>query len=151
PEWIMINEIEASPTDKGAAHVAATMYKSDDFRPYLYTTKDYGGTWTRIVDGIPSNEFTRVIRADAKRRGLLFAGTERGVYTSFDDGAHWQSLQMKLPIVPIHDMLVHEDALILATPGRGFWMLDNIEPLRQLTGELASKPIHVFTPPSAWR
>ncbi|HEY2090543.1 MAG TPA: glycosyl hydrolase [Thermoanaerobaculia bacterium] len=146
PEWIMINEIDASPLDKGTAYVAATMYKSDDFRPYLYKTNDYGKTWTKIVDGIPSNEFTRVIRSDTKRKGLLFAGTERGAYVSFDDGARWQSLQYKLPTTPVTDMLVHDDALIAATQGRGFWMLDDIEPLRQLTPELAAKPMYLFTP-----
>ncbi|HLJ73414.1 MAG TPA: glycosyl hydrolase, partial [Thermoanaerobaculia bacterium] len=151
PEWIMINEIEASPFDKGAAYVAATMYKSDDFHPYLYKTTDYGKTWTKIVDGIPNNEFSRVIRSDTKKRGLLFAGTERAVYVSFDDGAHWQSLQQKLPIVPIHDMLVHDDALILATHGRGFWMLDDIEPLRQLTPDLATQTLHLFAPAPTWR
>ena len=151
PEWIMINEVDASPFDKGTAYVAATMFKSDDFRPYLYKTNDYGKTWTRIVDGIPSNEFTRVIRSDNKKRGLLFAGTERGVYVSYDDGAHWQSLQQKLPIVPIHDLLVHDDALILATHGRGFWMLDDIEPLRQLAPDVATKSAHLFTPPATWR
>ena len=151
PDWIMINEIDASPIDKGTAYVAATMYKWDDFRPYLYKTSDYGQTWTKIVDGIPPNEFTRVIRADSKRKGLLFAGTERGVYVSFDDGSHWQSLQQKLPIVPVHDMLVHDDALILATHGRGFWMLDDIEPLRQLTPDMASKNVQLFTPAPVWR
>src|SRR5581483_483262 len=151
PEWIMINEIEASPFDKGTAYVAATMYKWDDFRPYMYKTTDYGKTWTKIVDGIPNNEFTRVIRSDTKKRGLLFAGTERGVYVSFDDGAHWQSMQQKLPIVPIHDMLVHDDALILATHGRGFWMLDDIEPLRQLTPDIATQTVHLFTPNETWR
>ena len=133
PEWIMINEIDASPTDKGAAYVAATNFKWDDFHPYLYKTADYGKTWTKIVDGIPATEFTRVIRADPKKRGLLYAGTERGVYVSYDDGGHWQSFQYKLPIVPIHDLLVHDDALIAATHGRAFWMLDDLEPLRQLT------------------
>jgi photosystem II stability/assembly factor-like uncharacterized protein len=151
PEWIMINEIEASPFDKGAAYVAATMFKSDDFRPYLFKTTDYGKTWTKIVDGIPASEFTRVIRSDTKKKGLLFAGTERGVYASYDDGAHWQSLQYKLPIVPIHDMLVHDDALILATHGRGFWMLDDIEPLRQLTADTATKNVVLFAPAPAWR
>jgi photosystem II stability/assembly factor-like uncharacterized protein len=151
PDWIMINEIDASPLDKGTAYLAATMYKWDDFRPYLYKTSDYGKTWTKITDGIPATEFTRVIRADSKRRGLLFAGTEHGVYVSYDDGGHWQSLQLKLPIVPIHDILVHDDALILATHGRGFWMLDDIEPLRQLAPDLATKPAHLFTPAAAWR
>src|SRR5205085_1662199 len=115
PEWIQINSIEASPFDPATAYVAATMYKSDDFRPYLYKTNDYGKTWTKIVNGIPSTEFTRVIRSDTKRKGLLFAGTERAAYVSFDDGAHWQSLQYKLPTTPVTDLLVHEDALIAAT------------------------------------
>jgi len=151
PEWIMINEIDASPTDKGVAYVAATNFKWDDFHPYLYKTADYGKTWTKIVEGIPANEFTRVIRADPKKHGLLYAGTERGVYVSFDDGGHWQSLQYKLPIVPIHDLLVHEDALIAATHGRSFWMLDDLEPLRQITPEIAAKLVHLFTPSLTWR
>jgi photosystem II stability/assembly factor-like uncharacterized protein len=151
PEWIMINQIEAGPFDKGAAYVAGTMYKSDDNHPYLYKTSDYGKTWTRIVDGIPSDQFTRVVRSDSKRRGLLFAGTERGIYVSFDDGGHWQSLQLKLPIVPVTDLRVREDALIVATQGRGFWMLDDIEPLRQLTPGVPAKPVHLFTPPLFWR
>jgi photosystem II stability/assembly factor-like uncharacterized protein len=151
PEWIMINEIDASPTDKGAAYLAATNFKWDDFHPYLYKTSDYGKTWTKIVDGIPATEFTRVIRADPKKRGLLYAGTERGMWVSFDDGGHWQSLQYKLPIVPIHDLLVHDDALIAATHGRAFWMLDDLEPLRQLTPDIAAKPVHVFTPALTWR
>src|SRR4051812_48789731 len=151
PEWIMINEIDASPTDKGAAYVAATNFKWDDFHPFLYKTADYGKTWTKIVDGIPATEFTRVIRADPKKRGLLYAGTERGVWVSYDDGGHWQPLQYKLPIVPIHDLLVHDDALIAATHGRAFWMLDDLEPLRQLTPDVAAKPVHVFTPALTWR
>ncbi len=151
PEWIMINAIDASPLDKGVAYVAATMYKSDDLRPYLYRTNDYGKTWTKIVDGIPNDQFTRVVRADAKRRGLLFAGTERGVFVSFDDGAKWQPLQLKLPIVPIADLAVRDDALIAATHGRSFWMIDDIEPLRELSPEIAAKPAHLFTPSMTWR
>src|SRR5438132_2679700 len=151
PAWIMINSIEPLPLDKGAAYVAATMYKSDDLHPYLYKTNDYGKTWTKITDGIPADQFARVVRADKKKRGLLFAGTERGVYVSFDDGVSWQSLQLKLPIVPIHDVLVRDDALIAATHGRSFWMLDDIEPLRQLSPDIAAKPTHLFTPPMTWR
>lgn len=151
PEWIMINSIDPSPLDKGTAYVAATMYKWDDFRPYLYRTNDYGQTWTKITDGIPADQFTRVVRADPKRRGLLYAGTERGVYVSYDDGAHWQSLQLKLPIVPITDLLVHQDALIAATQGRSFWMLDNLEPLRQLSSDVATRPVTLFTPAMSWR
>ncbi len=151
PEWTMINQLDASPLDKGTAYVAATGYKLDDFHPYLFKTNDYGKTWTKITDGIPASEFTRVIRADEKRRGLLFAGTERGVYASFDDGAHWQSLQYKLPIVPIADLLEHQDALIAATHGRSIWMLDDIEPLRQLNSDLGATPVRLFTPAFAWR
>ena len=151
PDWIMINAIDPSPLDKGTAYVAATMYKWDDFRPYLYRTNDYGQTWTKITDGIPADQFTRVVRADPKRRGLLYAGTERAVYTSYDDGAHWQSLQLKLPIVPITDLLVHQDALIAATQGRGFWMLDDLEPLRQLSSDVPSRPVTLFTPAMSWR
>jgi len=151
PEWIMINSIEPSHHDKGAAYVAATMYKSDDLRPYLYKTSDYGKSWTKITNGIAADHFTRVIRADTKKRGLLFAGTERGAYVSFDDGANWQSLQLKLPIVPIADIAVRDDAVIAATHGRSFWMLDDIEPLRQLTPEVAAKTAYLFNPPMTWR
>ncbi|MCU1246669.1 MAG: glycosyl hydrolase, partial [Acidobacteria bacterium] len=146
PEWIMINAIDPSPWEKGGAYVAATMYKSDDFRPYLYKTSDYGKSWTKIVDGIPAGEFTRVVRADPKRRGQLYAGTERGMYVSFDDGGRWQPLQYKLPIVPITDLLIRDDSLIAATQGRAFWMLDDLQPIRQLTAEVAAEPVHLFTP-----
>jgi photosystem II stability/assembly factor-like uncharacterized protein len=151
PDWIMINEIEASPLDKGVAYMAATNYKNDDQQPYLYKTTDYGKTWTKIVDGIAANHFTRVVRSDTKRRGLLFAGTENGIYVSFDDGGHWQSLQLKLPLTPVSDLRIREDALIVATQGRGFWMLDDIEPLRQLAPEVLTKPAYLFTPPPVWR
>jgi photosystem II stability/assembly factor-like uncharacterized protein len=151
PQWIMINSIEPSPYENGGAYVAATMYKWDDFRPYLYRTSDYGKTWTKITDGIPADQFTRVVRADPKRQGLLFAGTERGVWMSPDEGAHWQPIQLKLPIVPITDMLVRDDSLVVATQGRGFWMLDNLGSVRQLTPELASETVHLFVPSQAWR
>src|SRR5258706_13301583 len=100
----MVNEIDASPLDKGAAYFAATMYKSDDNHPYLYKTSDYGKTWTKITDGIPAGQFTRVVRSDTNRRGLLFAGTERGTFISVDEGAHWQSRRLKLPITPVPDL-----------------------------------------------
>ncbi|MFM8393327.1 MAG: WD40/YVTN/BNR-like repeat-containing protein, partial [Acidobacteriota bacterium] len=100
PEWIQINSIEASPFEAGTAYVAATMYKSDDNRPYLYKTNDYGKSWKKIVNGIPETAFTRVIREDPHRRGLLYAGTETGMYVSFNDGENWQSLQLNLPVVP---------------------------------------------------
>ncbi len=133
PEWIMINAIDSSPHDKGGAYVAATMYKSDDFRPYLYKTADYGATWTRMDSGIDPMHFTRVVRADPAKKGLLYAGTERGVYVSFDDGARWQPFQLNLPIVPITDLTVKDGDLVAATQGRGFWVLDGLGPVRDAT------------------
>ncbi|HKI01047.1 MAG TPA: glycosyl hydrolase [Thermoanaerobaculia bacterium] len=131
PEWIQINAIDASPHDKGGAYVAATMYKSDDFRPYLYKTGDYGATWKRIDAGIDPMHFTRVVRADPARKGLLYAGTEQGAYVSFDDGNRWQPLQLNLPIVPVTDLTVKDGDLVAATQGRGFWVLDGLGPVRE--------------------
>ncbi|MFP5247113.1 MAG: WD40/YVTN/BNR-like repeat-containing protein, partial [Thermoanaerobaculia bacterium] len=144
PQWLMINSIDPSPFDKGTAYIAGTMYKSDDFRPYLYKTSDYGATWTKITNGIPADHFTRVVRSDRKRKGLLYAGTERGMYVSFDDGTSWQSLQLNLPIVPITDLALRDDDLIAATQGRGFWILDDVTPLQQ-----PRKPL--LEPRPAWR
>ncbi|MCA1619341.1 MAG: glycosyl hydrolase [Acidobacteria bacterium] len=134
PEWIQVNSIDASPHEAGAAYVAATMYKSDDFKPYLYRTGDYGGTWKKIDAGIPDGAFTRVVREDPARRGLLYAGTETGIYVSFDDGERWQAFQLNLPYVPITDLAVHrrEKDLVVATQGRGFWILDDLGALHQL-------------------
>ncbi|HKC23435.1 MAG TPA: glycosyl hydrolase, partial [Thermoanaerobaculia bacterium] len=120
PAWIQINSLEVSPHDKATAYVAATMYKHDDFRPYLYRTNDYGKTWTKIVNGIPDGAFTRVVREDAARRGLLYAGTETGLFVSFDDGANWIPFQRNLPAVPITDMQVKNGDLVVATQGRAF-------------------------------
>jgi photosystem II stability/assembly factor-like uncharacterized protein len=134
PEWIQINSIDASPNDAATAYVAATMYKLDDFRPYLYKTNDYGKSWKKITNGIPDTTFTRVIREDPNRRGLLYAGTETGMYVSFNDGESWQSLQHNLPLVPITDLAVHkgERDLVAATQGRSFWILDDLAVLHQL-------------------
>jgi photosystem II stability/assembly factor-like uncharacterized protein len=134
-EWIQINSLEASPHEAGAAYVAATMYKWDDFRPYLYKTTDYGKTWKKIDAGIPDGAFTRVIREDTERRGLLYAGTETGMYVSFDDGERWQPLQLNLPVVPITDLAVHrrERDLVVATQGRSFWVLDDLTVLQQMS------------------
>lgn len=128
PEWIQINSIEASPHNPKKAYFAATMYKHGDFRPYLYKTSDGGRTWTRIVKGIPEDAFTRVIREDPNVEGLLYAGTETGLYVSFDDGANWESLQLNLPVVPITDLAVHKEMkdLVVATQGRSFWVLDDL-------------------------
>ncbi|MCS6885508.1 MAG: glycosyl hydrolase [Acidobacteriota bacterium] len=150
PQWIQINSIEASPHDPAKAYLAATMYKWDDFRPYIYKTTDYGNTWVKIVDGIPDTAFTRVVREDPHRTGLLYAGTETGVYVSFDDGRKWQSLQLNLPVVPITDMAVHkrERDLVVATQGRSFWILDDLSILQQ-QGDWGD--FYIFKPEDAYR
>ena len=132
PEWALISIIEPSAHDAGTAYVAATRYKVDDTKPYLFKTSNYGKTWTKITKGIPETEFTRVIREDPERPGLLFAGTETGVYLSFDDGATWQRWQSNLPVCPIHDLYIKDGDLIAATHGRSIWILDDITALRQL-------------------
>ncbi|GAB3829654.1 WD40/YVTN/BNR-like repeat-containing protein [Pontibacter rugosus] len=146
PEWIMVNSIDPHPTIKGGAYVAATMYKSGDFRPYLYKTTDYGKTWDKITDGIPENHFTRVVRADQKRAGLLYAGTEYGMYVSFDDGKNWQPFQMNLPLTSITDLTIKNDNLIAATQGRSFWLIDDITPLHQLNASMANSKVHLYKP-----
>ncbi len=151
PEWALISIIEPSPYDPAVAYVAATRYKLDDFTPYLYKTRDYGKTWNRITTGIPENDFTRVIRADPVRVGLLYAGTETGVYISFNDGEQWQPLQLNLPVVPIHDLVIKDDDLIAATHGRSFWVLDDITPLRQMSEQVQQSVAHLFTPRSTIR
>lgn len=146
PEWLMINSLEPHPSQKGTCYLAGTRYKLDDFAPYLYKTTDYGKTWTKITQGIAPDHFTRALRCDPTREGLLYAGTERGVYVSFDDGANWQSLQNNLPIVPITDLAVRENDLIAATQGRSFWILDHLEVLQQLKPELKSQDMYLFQP-----
>ena len=151
PAWIQVNALEAHPVRPGVAYLAATMYKSDDLRPYLYRTADYGRSWTAITTGIAADHFTRVVRADPRRQGLLYAGTERGVYVSFDDGDRWQPMQGNLPVVPVTDLAVKEDDLVVATQGRSFWVLDDLTPLHQLTTEVARADRHLFTPRPAVR
>lgn len=150
PEWSLISIIEPSRFEVGTAYVAATCYKMDDPRPSLWRTRDYGAHWQKIVEGIPDDAYTRVIREDTADPRLLFLGTERGVFVSMDGGEHWQSLQLNLPMVPIHDLKVHKDDLVAATHGRAFWILDQIDPLRQLNQEM-SRPIRLFTPSSVVR
>ena len=151
PEWIQVNAIDLSAHVKGAAYVAATRYKFDDFHPYLYKTTDYGKTWTRIDRGIPEDAFTRVVREDPKRRGLLFAGTETGLYVSTDDGASWNAFQQNLPVVPVTDLVVKNDDLVVATQGRSFWILDGLTALRNWTGAVAAETAHLFPPSPAVR
>ncbi len=131
PEWAQVNDLVYDPFRPGGAYLAATRYKLGDFTPYLFHTADYGATWRRIDAGIPRDHFTRAIVADTERRGLLFAGTERGLYASLDDGASWASFQAGLPIVPVTDLEVYRGDVIAATQGRGYWILDRPEALRQ--------------------
>ncbi|MEM7705045.1 MAG: glycosyl hydrolase [Pseudomonadota bacterium] len=151
PREIQINSIEPHPTLPGGLYLAATAYKSDDFRPYLYRTGDYGRRWKKVVDGIASDHFTRVIRADDERPGLLFAGTEAGLYASFNDGEDWIPFQRNLPVSPITDLAVKEGDLIAATQGRGYWVLDDISLLRNLDDDVFEKAAHLFPPRDGWR
>jgi len=151
PEEIQINSLEAHPFEAGGLYLAATAYKSDDFRPYLFRTTDYGKSWQRITEGIAADHFTRVIRADNARPGLLFAGTERGAYISFNDGRKWQPMQLNLPIVPVTDMAVKEGNLVAATQGRGYWIFDDLAFLRQVENNTFNQANQLFEPAPAWR
>ncbi len=151
PEWIQINAIDASPHDRATAYVAATMYKFDDFHPYLYKTSDFGKTWTKIDGGIPDRFFTRVVREDPVRKGLLYAGSEYGLFVSFDDGARWEPFQRNLPVVPITDLTVKDGDLIVATQGRAFWILDDLTPLREYKVSLRGEALRVFRPRASVR
>ncbi len=150
-ERAMISIIEVSPHDEATVYVAATRYKHDDFTPYLYKSDDYGKTWKKITNGIPENDFTRTIREDPNQKGLLYAGTETGVYISFDDGDNWQPFQGNLPVCPIHDLIVKGTDLIAATHGRSFWVLDDLSPLYQMNGDLAKQPAAVLKPANVKR
>ena len=151
PEEIQINSIEAHPFEAGGLYLAATAYKRDDFRPYLYRTTNYGRSWEEITDGIAADHFTRVIRADPVRPGLLYAGTERGLYVSRNDGADWESLQLDLPIVPITDLAVREHELVAATQGRGYWSFDHLALLRQVGEATWDESPVLFEPGPTWR
>jgi photosystem II stability/assembly factor-like uncharacterized protein len=151
PKYNMMNSIDVSPFVRGGAYVVATSYKFGDYTPYIYKTTDYGATWSVITKGIPGEEFVRVVRADPKRRGLLYAGTERGMWISFDDGASWSRFQLNLPPVPVHDLAIKDDNLIAATHGRGFWMIDDLTVLHQLAPELAAKEFHLYKPMPSYR
>ena len=155
-EWARISIIDASHFNAGTAYVAANRFQMDDQEPYLFKTIDFGKTWSRIdnsgkANGIPATEFTRVIREDDVRPGLLFAGTERGIYASLDDGATWFSMRRNMPIVPVHDLAIKEGDLIAATHGRSFYVIDDINVLRQLTASAMAERAHLFTPRAAYR
>ncbi|MEO0901596.1 MAG: hypothetical protein AAFY00_06080 [Bacteroidota bacterium] len=151
PKLNMINCIDPSPFKKGTAYVAATSYKFGDYTPYLYKTTDYGKTWQVITKGIKSNYYTRAIRSDKVREGLLYAGTEWGMYVSFDDGANWSPFQLNLPVTSIRDLHVRDNDLIAATHGRSFWMIDDLTPLHQLSKEMASSSFYLYKPDKAYR
>ena len=149
--WSKISFIEASHFDAAVAYAAVDRSRLDDQTPYLYRTRDYGATWQLIIKGIAANAFLRGIREDTERRGLLFAGTELGVYVSFDDGGDWQSLQLNLPVTSVRDLTIHGDDLIIGTHGRSFWILDDITPLRQAFDAEKDKAFWLYRPAAAYR
>lgn len=151
PDFTRISLIEASPHDAATAYLAGNRYQRGDRGPYVYRTSDYGKTWTKIVNGIPGDDFPRAIREDKKRKGLLFLGTETGIYVSADDGARWQSLRLELPVTPVHGIEVKNDDLVIGTHGRSFYVLDNIGVLRQATRETTNESVVLFDPSDATR
>lgn len=151
PEWMMWNSVEADPFKKGTAYFAGTRYKSDDFTPYLFKTEDYGKSWKLITNGIHKLHFTRVLRADLKRPGLLYAGTEYGMYISYDGGANWRSFQLNLPEVPITDLAIKNNDLVVATQGRAFWIIDDLSLVQQANTAVFNKNLHVFEVNPAYR
>ncbi len=150
PEWMMINSVEPSVFDAGTCYIAGTKYKTGDFAPYLYKTSDYGKTWKKITNGIGSEHFTRVVREDPKRKGLLYAGTETGMYISYDDGANWKPFQLNLPIVPITDLALKDNNLIVATQGRSLWIIDDLSVIHQLAAA-NTKENFLFKPKDTYR
>lgn len=152
-EWSLISIIEPSHFDAATCYVAATRYKSDDTKPYLFKTTDYGKSWKLITTGIPANDYTRCLREDPNQKGLLYAGTERGIYISFDDGGRWQSLQLNLPVTPVHDIQVQkrDKDLVIATHGRSFWILDDLTPLYQLNDQMKNASFFLFKPRDTYK
>jgi photosystem II stability/assembly factor-like uncharacterized protein len=151
PPWSMISLIDASPHDIATAYAAIDRHQMDDIAPHIYRTHDLGKTWTKITNGIPANAYVHAVREDPIRKGLLFAGTETGVYVSFNDGEFWQPLQLNLPVTPVRDLVVKGNDLVVATHGRSFWILDDISPLRELTPKTAVASVHLFRPATAIR
>ncbi len=149
-----VQNIEASPHRKGSAYIAVYRMLLNDYQPYIYRTDDYGTTWTRLTtgrNGIPADYPTRVVREDPDRAGLLYAGTEFGMFVSFDNGTNWMSFQQNLPVTPVTDIVVHRQDLVLSTMGRGFWIMDNVSALHQLTNEKTGAAVALLTPRAAYR
>jgi photosystem II stability/assembly factor-like uncharacterized protein len=151
PEWSRISQIDPSAFDAATAYVAVDRHQFDDLKPYIFKTSDYGKSWTKLGKGIPDTTFVRVVREDPKKRGLLYAGTETGIYVSFDDGANWRSLKLNLPTTPVHDLVIKNNDLVVATHGRAFWILDDLGPLRQYSDEIAKKDVFLYAPSTAYR
>ena len=151
PKWMMWNAIEADPFQKGVIYITGTRYKLDDYTPYIYKTEDYGNSWKLITAGISSLHFTRVMRADHKRAGLLYAGTEFGMYISYDGGNNWQSFQLNLPLVPITDLTIKNNDLIVATQGRSLWILDDLSMIQQADASILTKSIYVYRANESYR
>ncbi len=151
PAWSSINMIEASPFEAGTAYAAVDRHRLDDLRPYIYRTTDFGAHWTREDNGIPTGSYVHVVRSDLERKGLLYSGTETGVYVSFDDGDNWQPLQLNLPVVSVRDLAVHNNDLIAATHGRAFWVLNDVTPLRQISKDVLNSSVYLFKPETAIR
>ncbi len=151
PAWSLVSLLDPSPFHAGTAYIAVDRHRFDDLRPYIYKTSDYGKTWTQITSGIPDGAYVHAVRQDPSRKGLLYAGTETGVFVSFDDGGSWQRLRLNLPTVPVYDLVVHDDDLVIATHGRAFWILDDLAPLRQANPQLAAEDVHVYKPSTAYR
>jgi photosystem II stability/assembly factor-like uncharacterized protein len=149
PDWATVDMVATDANHPGTAFVAADRHRLDDFRPYVFKTTNYGRSWTSIVSGIPDDAYVHVVRADTVRAGLLYAGTEKGVFVSYNDGGRWVPLQLNLPVVPVHDLAVHGDSLALATHGRAFWILDDLAPVRQWSDAIAGQKAHLFAPKAA--
>jgi photosystem II stability/assembly factor-like uncharacterized protein len=149
--WSKLAQMDASHFDTASVYAAVNRFRLDDLHPYIYRTHDGGKSWRKIVQGLPENEPVNTVREDPELKGLLFAGTERSVYVSFDDGDHWQSLRLNLPASSIRDLVVHDDDIVVGTHGRSFWILDNITPLRQLNGKLSQAGAFLFAPQLTYR
>jgi hypothetical protein len=144
--WSMVTMIDASHYDFNTAYASVDRHQLQDFEPYIYRTRDAGKTWQRITTGMPANGYVHTVKEDPMRRGLLFAGTELGVYVSFDDGDHWQPIQLNLPVTSMRDFQVYDNDLIVATHGRGFWVIDDISTLRQISDAIANSDVYLFKP-----